>query len=326
MRPRLSTLTLVAGFVVSLLLHGTVLLPSLVSMMKSTSPRPGRLHARFDPDSLRRRDNEQTPPLQLGIDAETPSTLTWIGYDQYREHLAALAETEQAAFTSQAGGSPAPAPSGGPSSPPEEIEPERAATEAAQAADPLAALESILDSLETAPIPQVPRPTSTPSDGKALLDVLAKIEASLSKQAEPARIEPAEKPDEPVAPAPTDDQRPDEGEPADRESDATSTLEVPFDQIKLGKPIAAPGLVVKPRRPSFTTLVRFTAVPANPQVEIRFRRDGRPGQARILKSSGDSRVDEAILNSLYRWRASGKRLEALTETETVKVRIRIMLF
>jgi hypothetical protein len=37
------------------------------------------------------------------------------------------------------------------------------------------------------------------------------------------------------------------------------------------------------------------------------------------------RVDEAILNSLYRWRASGKRLEGLAADGTFTIKMRIIL-
>src|SRR5690606_25572623 len=39
----------------------------------------------------------------LGLDALNPSSLTWVGYEQYEEHIAALAEFEQAAFTEHPG-------------------------------------------------------------------------------------------------------------------------------------------------------------------------------------------------------------------------------
>ncbi len=84
-------------------------------------------------------------------------------------------------------------------------------------------------------------------------------------------------------------------------------------------------MTLKPRRPEFTLLTRLTAAPANPMVAVRFRADGVPDDARILTSSGDLRVDEAILNSLYRWRATGKRLESLEPDATFTIKMRIIL-
>ena len=115
------------------------------------------------------------------------------------------------------------------------------------------------------------------------------------------------------------------GDQAEQESDATSTIEVPLDNIKLGKPLAAKGLRLKPRKPEFTTLTMLTAAPGNPLVELQFRRDGKPQRVRIIEGSGDARIDEAILNSLYRWRASGKELKALKRGELMPIQIRIVL-
>ncbi|MHC4990614.1 MAG: energy transducer TonB [Planctomycetota bacterium] len=98
-----------------------------------------------------------------------------------------------------------------------------------------------------------------------------------------------------------------------------------MDQLKAGKPLAAQGLELMPRRPQFTRVVMLTASPANPLCEIRFQRNGRPLSAQILEGSGDPRVDEAILSSLYRWRAKGKELLTLKARETKDIRIRIVL-
>ncbi len=48
---------------------------------------------------------DSTPPpeedeFKPGIEDGAPAVVTWIGYDEYKEHLARLAETDQAAFTS----------------------------------------------------------------------------------------------------------------------------------------------------------------------------------------------------------------------------------
>ena len=69
----------------------------------------------------------------------------------------------------------------------------------------------------------------------------------------------------------------------------------------------------------------MTAAPANPVCLIRFGREGVPLSASILKSSGDQRVDDAILASLYRWRAEGRQLEELRGDETIDVEMRLLL-
>jgi hypothetical protein len=89
---------LLLGLVVSLLLHAGVLVPALIGVMTADPTNPGRLMARFEPeDFLPPPEELPDDSVKLGIDESTESSMTWIGYDEYEEHLAALAETEQAA-------------------------------------------------------------------------------------------------------------------------------------------------------------------------------------------------------------------------------------
>ena len=335
MEPRSSSRLLLLGLVVSLLLHATVLVPALVGVMTGQTFSPGRLTARFEPEDF--LTPQEPPPddsVKLGIDESTESTMTWIGYDEYEEHLAALAETEQAAFTdSTAGGAPSEAASS-PAPAAEPQPPDNARDESGETTDPLAEFEAWLEASQVGPGPPVGEPTDPAAETQALEDLLDSLERMLSEAPDPQPRKEATppqppQPQQPAQPAEADAQPTPPGEPADpsdQESDATSTVEVPLDNIKLGKPFAAHGLRIKPRRPEFTTLTMLTAAPGNPLVELRFRRDGKPQRVRILKSSGDARIDEGILNSLYRWRASGKRLQELKKGETIPVRIRIVLF
>ena len=113
--------------------------------------------------------------------------------------------------------------------------------------------------------------------------------------------------------------------PADKESQPTSVIEVTPDQWQLGKPLAAQGLEIKTRRPVFTVLTMMTAAPGNPLCEIKFDRDGIPKSASIVRSSGDQRVDDAILACLYRWRAEGSKLLSLKGNDTIAVKIHMIL-
>jgi hypothetical protein len=330
MEQRSSSRLLLLGLVVSLLVHGAVLVPALVGVMTAETASPGRLMARFEPEDFYPPPEE--PPddsVKLGIDESTESSMTWIGYDEYEEHLAALAETEQAAFTdSTAGGTPSePASSPAPAAEPQP--PDSAQDESGETTDPLAEFEAWLEASQVGPGPPVGEPTDPAAETLALEDLLESLERMLSEAPDPQPRQQATppqppKPQQPAQPSEADAQPTPPGEPADpsdQESDATSTRDVPLDDIKLGKPFASHGLRIKPRRPEFTTLTMLTAAPNNPLAE-----DGKPQRVRILKSSGDARIDEGILNSLYRWRASGKKLQELKKGETIPVRIQIVLF
>ncbi len=284
-RRRRADAALLVGVVSSLLLHATVIWPWTVRVMTADVRPPVSMLTRFEPGHI------QTPPqepLFLGIDAPTPSTVTWIGYEEYRKHLAALGETEQAAFRTTPAGSE-PVESAPAQAPPQE----RAPT----TAEPPSQAPTTTPAAETPPDVAPPQPA---------------VPESPVEPRPPAPQVPPGEPDDPAA-------------VSDLESDPTSTVDVPWDKVTLGQPVAAQGLTLKPRKPVFTTWVRFTAAPANPAVSIRFGRDGVPVRAAIDLSSGDSRVDEAILNSLYRWRASGARLEELDEGGTIVVSLRIVL-
>jgi hypothetical protein len=102
-------ITLLTGLTLSLLFHFAVLVPFVVAAM-TPSHTPRVLAARFDPEQFREPPEEEEPlpedELALGIEESEASTFSWIGHEEYREHLAALAETEQASFD------PEPAPPG----------------------------------------------------------------------------------------------------------------------------------------------------------------------------------------------------------------------
>lgn len=87
---------LVGGLGLSLLLHVALLAPSLVMVLKTPGAAP-QLQ-----EHLAVEHSPQNEP-RLGLDAPNPSSLTWVGYEQYQEHIAALAEFDQAAFTQHPG-------------------------------------------------------------------------------------------------------------------------------------------------------------------------------------------------------------------------------
>lgn len=362
MNERRSNLGLLLGLLASLVLHGSLILPFLVQALTSENVA-STMQARFQPRTVEERRHEETPPPELGIDADTPSSLTWIGYEEYQEHLARLAEFDQAAFTEEpqpAGGSPTPEPS-----PPVElamndITPEPITetqtspepTEDEPIEDEPAEEEPVeeADEVTETPAPaEKPTPVQVAFDEQALTPLTVLLnrllipatdeatDAPASKPAEPPPAPPKPQPPAPQpqpAPAPSESpqpgdapsEKPQPGDRAPKESDAFSRIEVELDDIKLGKPIARPGLELLPRRPRFTTLQEVTAGGCNPLVEVSFDHEGFPVYpARILSSKCDPRILKAIESSLYRWRASGKAVRDLSEGQTLTVEIQIVI-
>lgn len=115
------------------------------------------------------------------------------------------------------------------------------------------------------------------------------------------------------------------GELSDRESDPTSTIEVPAALWRTGRPLAARGIELRPVRPQFLTLSRISGIARNPIGEIVLGRDGIPQVARIVRSSGNPGVDEAIRSALFKWRASGAPLAKLRPGQTVTIRLKLVM-
>ena len=325
MVPRRASTAVLLGLAVSLALHASILLPGLINVMSGEVEPMHVLRADFNPEDF--MADIAPDQVKLGIEESTASTMTWIGFEDYQEHLAAIADVEQAAFQTTPTGSEA-SPAATPTeSPPPAPDPQDPQVDPSTSPDPFDELEAWFDA-EEGEGPELGEPTSPDARSQALEDIIERLEQMMENTVETERPEPAPKPQEPAPPEPVPAQPQPAGQPgvqSDQESDATSTVEVTMEQLTLGRPLAAQGLQLKPRRPVFTTLTLLTAIPANPKAELRFRRDGKPARVRLLESSGDSRIDEAVLNSLYRWRAAGKKLRELEGNETIPIQIRIML-
>ncbi len=399
----------------------------------------------------RRRLAELPPPLRvdhqepvrLGIDDSTAQTMNWIGYDEYQEHLAELAEVEQAAFRMQvASGASGTAPTGLPPALPsltsaQASESTPASTLAGNSSPAAAAnvegvpkstalaaavSEASLETPDTpadttAPIPMdavsaaapepreeqraseasrsevtspinsIDTPPTLPSEGAHTVPLppLLDPNAHATEEESPAeKIEPSPPTTDPIAleqvavvpkattpesvvhssastsgtpdrnaspleanggatPAvtpteatgtqptpPTPAGKPSEvisreGALSDRESDATSVIDVPPNVWRSGRPLAAQGITLKTKRPTFTALNMIDGIGRNPIAELVLGRDGKTLRARLVRSTRNSSADEALVNSLYGWSASGKQVERLKPGDTLTIRIRLIL-
>lgn len=357
---------LLVGLLGSVLLHLFAVVPFF---LLAVAPRPqaAAIHAHYGSDEVAPPDYDPPPDHPaLGIDSPTPSSLTWIGYDEYREHLAALEEFEQAAFTqnqtgelgevetetpgpellaeqsaepAEAPAEPTPALVMEPSSPAEPIESTAVETANAELVElesmpaeavtelptdvppvvhsPLMPLLTLLDAIHSAPIVA----ESPPSDREDM-QPLREPEAPPPPQP-PSPAAPTAQPVASAAPA----ARPagEAADAADKDSPATSVIEVPQENWRLGKPLAAQGVELKPQRPQFSILQILTSSPGNPIVEIHFKGDGVPSLVTMLRSTGSESIDTTLIASLYRWRAAGEALQQLQGEQTLMVRIHLIL-
>ena len=232
--------------------------------------------------------SEEPPAIELGIDSSKESTLTWIGYEEYEEHRVRFAEVEQASMKFE--------------------------VELAQPA-PQPLTISAMQQL------------STPLSDIAIqfLEALQGIEITT-----PSRDLPIAQPEENVVVAQptvpsidTSEELPVEGAPSDRDSDATSIVHITPEQWKSGKPLAAQGIVLRPRRPSFTANQLVVNAPSNLVAELHINHRGKPQNVVILLSTGSRSIDRSLESSLYRWRASGDQIDELRDGNTFKITIHI---
>lgn len=117
------------------------------------------------------------------------------------------------------------------------------------------------------------------------------------------------------------------GELSDLESPATSVTQVDPKLWRNGRLVAAQGIQLKPRQPQFTSLQMVSMLPGcrPPVVSLTFDRTGKCLEVFFNRSSGDSEIDGVIRNSLFFWRAAGKKIDQLQEGEKVRVTLQLIL-
>lgn len=200
---------------------------------------------------------------------------------------------------------------------PPEILPELVPTEPPELTEPIEPADPVEPTDPVEPAEQL-EPTDQAEPGDPGVMGPPAPEAS---ERDPADASPPALPPQPARPTerpPTPEGAP--GELDERASDAAmrrTARELPVE--RLGRPLQASGdLQLTTVRPTWSLQVRNAYSPRrNPFVEIRFGADGRVKLARFVplpdgtRGSGYEEVDQPLLNAVYRWRATGKAIEAL---------------
>ena len=353
------------------------------------------------------QDEEETPEV-LGIEESDAETVTWIGYEEYEEHLARLSEVEQAAMvdapisggggglagSSAAGAAtPSPAPLPGerrpsisapastvpapPSDQPERLiapeirnDPATRPTETPTEADPKTPTEAETDEVspeetpttkpserdspretETEP-PETPTethsndpPEKTPEDTPSEKptpkpgDTPSPQPAPSNEPTPTPQPDPSEEPGDQGEDGPGQGPNPadeDPGNESNQDAAPTSTVKTPKENWQNGRPLAAQGLDLQPKRirPGHeipTLVLANSRLAKNPVIELRFPRwSGRgrgvkPDSAKIVSSTGDATFDGYLLDALYGWLAKGESLKTLEPGETKLVRLTLLM-
>lgn len=271
----------------SLVLNGIVLFP-VVAVLLAAGPSESN-----STDAAHRSvidETQSAEDFELGIDESRTSTLTWIGYEEYLEHVARRAEFEQAQMQATQGqfasGQPAvsrPLPVTPPTAVPTPETHEADSTTEAPPVTTSPQKTGLPDTPEsgpalTAPLeasPTVglddPSPTTIPigvtphasdeTPGETASETPAPEDQVLTDLPQPSVVTPTAPPGATGEPAPNApkgstgvDDAPLRLVGTDMDSDATSILKVTMTQMNLGQPLARTGLKLYPRKPEFTSL------------------------------------------------------------------------
>ncbi len=106
---------------------------------------------------------------------------------------------------------------------------------------------------------------------------------------------------------------------SDSDSIPTSIIKVSKDMWKSGKPLAGEGVVLKPRKPSFTSQQMVSNSPSDLLVELHIDSDGKPSDVVLLIGTGSHSIDRTLIASLYRWRASGEHIDTMKDGDIFKI-------
>ena len=146
-----------------------------------------------------------------------------------------------------------------------------------------------------------PNPAEAPdqADWKPVIDVDTSAREEPGPNAEPSRPTAADR--------------------AEKESD-------PFDlagsfKVVPGSVIVRRGIEIQTVKPRFGVATRVSMLPSNPTAKVQFDRNGRVIRAWLTKSSGYPSVDLPVVASMYRWRATGKKLAELNRPFEIEINI-----
>ena len=344
-----------AGLFVSIALH------AMAALALVWTGQPGHDAASIADAS---RQDSKRDRVQLGIERSSHVTVSWLGFEEPTPHRVPVrAEAEQAALSTAVRGdrrtperassaaaasSAASASATEPSlAPPPPVRssvatprldvpsPAIAQREASPETEILSAAEGRAGERpsEVRPTPEAPEAAEREARLDPLEVELPKVELP---KVEPAEVEQAEAEadaTEQEATTPADGGAADEdGLPSDREATPASDEE-PIS-VEPGKPAAAEGVEIRTVRPEFSATARvfFSRYGRREAVvEIAFGPDGRVKSAEFARDEGRSlrtgvpEIDRSLLDAVYRWRASGERLDELGDSERLELVMRVVL-
>ncbi|MEQ8844547.1 MAG: hypothetical protein RIB58_06805 [Phycisphaerales bacterium] len=249
------------------------------------------------------RDQNIEIPIKLGIERSDALTPNWLGFAEPTPHAAAPSIVEQALLTRAQGDA--------------FDNLARAVTAQAQAASTQAMTEAqaLLDALR--------------AELARAVEEARQVRPEPEPSASPAETQPQPTPEPQTEPKEAQDEEQD-GSPGKQDTRTSPAASLPMDirRTELGQVVAAEGLKINTTRMHLTDLQRVLGRPPSPLVEIFFDHTGQVSRARIPAGRGSGRadIDNALINAIYEWSATGERIDELQEGDRpVLVRMRILL-
>lgn len=288
-------------------------------------------------------DSQQVIPpmdeLRLGLEESSVASINWLGViDNPELGDVPVAEVEQADFTQQVGDSAVEtSPQAAAEPQPEALveQPSKVEEPVGAAANPSEQIVLELEPSESAPIQIQIQPEEI--DQSIAEEDVEKVEKLEEKAVEP-KPQPVMKPVMKPVENKTEESAPKKvgksGVLSEKESSASILKRaLPVDAKSLHKPIAGDGLEITTVEPKFSAAVRFTHLPRNPVLIIRFDASGKVKKVLFHKDglrvfdTGSKGVDEPLINAVYKWRAKGKAIDALDPDDpnaVVEISMRIV--
>lgn len=288
-------------------------------------------------------------PIRLGREDAKSASITWLGVlENPIEAEAPESEVEQAELAINSGVQDITQPTPTPNTPPSEtfpesesvreeipepaIEPEPVQTqnpiEQPEQTTPIEPIESepvsepVVEAVDTTKIDPEPQPETVEEPAPVEPTPNPPVDEpaeTQEQQPEPAQSNPpATQPKQPTTASETEQGKP--GVEDDRESVASMIKRADTKNASdLNRPLSSAGLEIKPVEPRFPAAVRFTQLPRNPIVIIRFNAEGkviftdfiRDEEKKRVYDTGSKAVDEPLLSAIYKWRATGEPLKQL---------------
>jgi len=95
-------------------------------------------------------------------------------------------------------------------------------------------------------------------------------------------------------------------------------------RVRPGAVLTSEGIEIRTVAPRPSVVAQSSTIPRNPQAVLTFNRHGEVVEVTMVRSTGAGNWDGPVVASLYQWRASGRRIEALGEGY-LEIPVRLLL-